>query len=206
MKTRAFVIGVIALVIFPQFLFSQESEIEDYPHNEISVSAGTPTGFGSFVGLFKAIGEGIASGIDKNKDFHTKHTGTYGIDYYYQINSWLRVGGKAIYEGYNTTVNDSLGAVVDKYNISFVSVMPSVQFSYLNRKLVKLYSGVDLGASFILCPDKKEDGTPYTSCQTIFAFNVIPIGIRVGNDKVYGLVETNLGYDAFIKAGIGVRF
>ncbi len=205
MKTRISIIIVMALVIFPQFLFSQESEMENYPHNEISVSAGTPTGFGSFVGLFKAIGEGIAAGIGKS-EYHTKHTGTYGIDYYYQMNSWLRVGGKAVYEGYNTTVNDTLGVVVDKYNISFVSVMPSVQFSYLNKKLVKLYSGVDLGASFILCPDKKEDGTPYTSCQAIFAFNIVPIGIRVGNDKVYGLVETNLGYDAFIKAGIGVRF
>lgn len=207
MKSKILSIIAVILTIIPIASNGQEIEKVEAPQNEISISAGTSSGFGSIVGIFKAIGEGIAGGIDKNKDYQTKLTGTYGIDYYYQVNSWFRVGGKAVYEGYNTKViNDTTGALIEKYNISFVSVMPSVQFSYLNKGLVKLYSGADIGASFIMIPDKKEDGTRYTSCQPIFAFNIVPIGIRVGNEKVFGLVETNIGYDAFIKAGIGIRF
>lgn len=207
MKRKIIAIIIAITAILPNISIAQETENTDSPKHEIAISVGTSSGFGSIVGIFKVIGDGIASGIDKNKDYQTKLTGTYGVDYYYQVNSWFRVGGKAIYEGYNTKVyNDTTRALIDKYNISFVSIMPSVQFSYLNKKLVKLYSGIDLGASFIMVPDKKEDGTRFTSCQAIFAFNIVPIGIRVGNDRVFGLVETNLGYDAFLKAGIGFRF
>ena len=38
------------------------------------------------------------------------------------------------------------------------------------------------------------------------AFNLTVIGVRAGNDKIFGVVEANIGMDALIKAGVGVRF
>ena len=67
---------------------------------------------------------------------------------------------------------------------------------------MKLYSGIDLGVGTIFDDNKKGSGKP----SVFFAFNVTPIGIRVGNDRIYGLVETNIGMDALIKGGFGIRF
>ena len=168
--------------------------------NEISVSAGTVSGFGAVVDVLKIVIEGVGNGITHNKA-DTKFVGTYGIDYYYQVNKWLRPGAKFIYEGLSTTISDSTGTVVNHYYTSTISFMPSVQFSYLNRKYVKMYSGIDLGLTVLFDNNKQNSNS-----QPLFGFNITLVGIRVGNDRIYGLLETNIGMDALIKAGFGVRF
>ncbi|MBO7133932.1 MAG: hypothetical protein J6W06_07230 [Bacteroidales bacterium] len=185
-------------------IYMQEPETSTYsfdmaPRNEISISAGTISGFGAFFDFFKVIFEGIGNGISK-KNTDTKFIGTYGIDYYYQVNPWFRPGAKFVYEGLKTTVSDSTG-IVNQYNTSTISLMASVQFTYLNKKYVKLYSGIDLGVTNISDNNKNSSVS-----STILGANITLIGIRVGNDYIFGVVETNIGMDALIKAGFGVRF
>ena len=38
------------------------------------------------------------------------------------------------------------------------------------------------------------------------ALNVTALGLAVGGEHVYGLLEANVGVEALIKAGIGFRF
>ena len=218
MKTKliAIIIAIAAMVAMPLITFGQEqdsvvSEVstekayynDDFNmhNNEISVSVGTISGFGAFFDFFKVLFEGIGNGLSK-KNTDTKFIGTYGIDYYYQVNPWFRPGAKFVYEGLTTTVTDTTGAVVNHYNTSTISFLASVQFSYLNRKYVKLYSGIDLGLTLI-GDNNKQNSNPGNA---LFGFNLTVIGIRVGNDRIFGLVETNFGMDALIKAGLGVRF
>ncbi|MBR5982385.1 MAG: hypothetical protein IK025_01515 [Bacteroidales bacterium] len=208
-KTITIALAITALTSLPFFALGQEQDsiINNYdystePRNEISTSIGTPSGFGSIFDLFKVVIEGVANGLANNYKTDTKFVGTYGLDYYYQVNSWLRPGAKIVYEGLTTSVYDTTNALVNHYNTSTLSVMPSVQFSYLNRKYVKLYSGIDLGVAVIF--DDNKQGSSLST--TLFAFNITPIGIRVGNDRIFGLVETNIGMDALIKGGFGVRF
>ena len=176
-------------------------DYKDAPRNEISASIGVVSAFGGVFDFFKVLIEGVGNGIAGNKT-DTKFIGTYGLDYYYQVNKWFRPGAKVVYEGLTTTIRDSTNAIVNHYNTSTLSVMASSQFSYLNKKHVKLYSGIDLGIGTIFDDNKKGSGTTSTFC----AFNVTVIGIRVGNDNIFGLVETNIGMDALIKAGFGARF
>lgn len=181
--------------------FSQEYADTLKRTNELAVSAGCISGMGSIFGVVSGISDDIASRNDYTQT--TKHTGTYGLDYYHHFNKWLRIGGKFVYEGFNTRVtNDSTGNVVQKSNISLFTLMPSVQFSYLNKRCVKLYSGIDIGATFSL---QNIDGA-FTNQNCIFAINLTLIGIRVGNERIFGLAEANFGYDAFIKAGVGLKF
>lgn len=212
MKTKIISIAVIAMMALPFVANGQENDsivvetksdltLSSMPKNEISTSIGVVSAFGGVFDFFKVLVEGVGNGIAGNKT-GTKFIGTYGIDYYYQVNSWFRPGAKVVYEGLTTTIYDSTDVIINHYNTSTLSVMPSVQFSYFNKKHVKLYSGIDLGVGTIFDDNKKGSGKP----SVFFAFNVTPIGIRVGNDRIYGLVETNIGMDALIKGGFGIRF
>jgi len=215
MKTKVIAI-VAALMLTPIFALGQENdkylEAEvpnnnsyDYslaPRNEISTSIGTVSAFGGIFDMFKVIIEGVANSLGNNYRTDTKFIGTYGLDYYYQVNKWFRPGTKIVYEGLTTSIYDTTDALVNHYNTSTLSVMPSVQFSYLNRKYVKLYSGIDLGVAVIFDDNKQGSNTS----STFFAFNLTVLGVRVGNDRIFGVVETNIGMDALIKGGFGVRF
>lgn len=213
MKTNFTIIALVAimLVTLPFLVSAQEqdsiiseSKLETTsmaPRNEISASIGTVSAFGGIFDLFKVVVEGVGNGLGGNKT-DTKFIGTYGLDYYYQVNSWFRPGAKVVYEGLTTTIYDSTDALVNHYNTSTLSVMASAQFSYLNKKYVKLYSGIDLGVTTVFDDNKKSSSSP----STMVAFNLTVIGVRAGNDKIFGVVEANLGMDALIKAGVGVRF
>lgn len=208
-KVTAIAIAIMALTVIPFYGYGQVEDstateihtIKDAPKNEIGTSIGVPSGFGSIFDLFKVVIEGVGNSFS-NKKTDTKFIGTYGIDYYYQVNSWFRPGAKVVYEGLSTTIYDSTDALVNHYNTSTLSFMASTQFSYLNKKHVKLYSGIDLGVATIF-DDNKESSS---SSTTLFAFNLTPIGIQIGNDRIFGFVETNIGMDALVKAGFGVRF
>lgn len=221
MKTKVtfITLAIMALMAMPFFAIGQEQdsstnkiymqepdspEAKSYsfdmaPRNEISVSAGTISGFGAVFDLFKVLIEGIGNSF-AHRGTDTKFIGTYGIDYYYQVNSWFRPGAKFVYEGLSTTITDSTG-IVNKYYTSTVSLMPSVQFTYLNKKYVKLYSGFDIGVTNLSDNNKNNSNS-----STILGVNLTPIGIRVGNEHIFGVIETNIGMDALVKAGFGVRF
>lgn len=216
MKTNviiiAFAFSVLALMPYLALAQEQDTMIEsksevpyDYslaPRNEISTSIGTVSAFGGIFDLFKVVIEGVGNGLSKNYRTDTKFIGTYGLDYYYQVNKWFRPGAKIVYEGLTTSIYDTTDALVNHYNTSTLSIMPSVQLSYLNRKYVKLYSGIDLGVAVIFDDNKQGSNTS----STFFAFNLTVLGVRVGNDRIFGVVETNIGMDALIKGGFGVRF
>ena len=203
MKTNviiiAFAFSVLALMPYLALAQEQDTMIEsksevtyDYslaPRNEISTSIGTVSAFGGIFDLFKVVIEGVGNGLSKNYRTDTKFI-------------WFRPGAKIVYEGLTTSIYDTTDALVNHYNTSTLSIMPSVQLSYLNRKYVKLYSGIDLGVAVIFDDNKQGSNTS----STFFAFNLTVLGVRVGNDRIFGVVETNIGMDALIKGGFGVRF
>lgn len=42
--------------------------------------------------------------------------------------------------------------------------------------------------------------------STSFAYQVNPIALRVGNDRIGGFLEAGLGYKGFVTAGVSLRF
>lgn len=210
MKKETVFIVLLSAIVFAKTedVFGQQARkpiVHGPEGSELSVSVGAPSGVGTIVDLFRFTIEGIAYSFQDNRKAQNKFIGTYGLDYYYQVNSWFRPGIKATYEGVRTTLYDSNNVNINRYYTSMVTVMPSVQFSYLNRRLVKLYSGIDVGIGFFFGNNtNSENSSPNLSPSV--AFNITPIGIRVGNEHVFGLVETNIGFDALVKAGFGVRF
>ena len=171
----------------------------------LQISAGYISGFWAAKQLVAWIP--AAAGHSREWKFY----GNYGLQYYYQTNWWCRVGVKAVYEldGYKLYTSKKEDGVMKGFctNHTF-TLMPSVQFTYLNLPFVQLYSGLDVGASAYLRHTRYEPG--YSGEENnlvwLFALNITPIGVSFGSWPVYGFVETNLGYDAVVKAGLGVHF
>lgn len=205
---RKAILWIVAACLLAPLPASAQHEHSDL-HHEIGVTAGPVSGLGSLVygtvGFFEALGSSISKRAVK-MDLR----GHYGLHYYYQVKWWCQVGVKATFENARTTrYTDTTQLVVsEKSDLSICSLMPSVRFTYLNRPWVRLYSGIDLGIGFVLNQKRTYTADAQSdpgSAQAIFAFNITPIGVNVGK-RFFGMFETNIGLDSFVKVGIGARF
>ena len=186
-----------------------ESDHWQEHRNSLSISGGYVSGFW----LAKSIIAWIpaAASHSRNWDYY----GNYGLQYYYQLNSWCRMGTKATWEGDQYDIYESNKTDANKKGETTnhtLSLVASVQFTYVNREHVQVYSGLDLGAGVFFTSTKYEPGYSSSSNTSanwdgafLPAFNVTPLGVAFGSWRVYGYVETNIGYDAFAKIGIGVH-
>lgn len=213
-------LGVVLCMLLPVFSYAQSSETplseaagttavcEPYfptelPRFDASISAGPISGYGMILLIFRAFGEGIGSAISK-KPHDINILGTFSSQFYYQLKPYMQLGGKQVYEGSEDIVYTDESKMVEDYRfyIHSLSFMPSVRFTYLNKPVLRLYSGLDVGFSIYW------DHNPHAEepmREVIFAFDVTPLGMQVGK-KFYGLLETNVGTDSFIKIGAGYRF
>lgn len=116
--------------------------------------------------------------------------GAWAIDYGYQIMRWLRIGAIANYEYWMGDIKTHDAAVLAK-----------IDFTYINKEHLRLYSGVGLGVGVHI--EKYADGT--VAGRYIPAVIGTPIGLQAGSPKVYALVETNVGSASFLRVGIGFR-
>ena len=210
LKTKVMKRTLIAVCLLSIVLVPQLQAQSRHPHNEFKNELGVDAGPFSFmgsavnitVGFFDALGSSLS-----HRATDMKLYGHYGLHYYYQVKPWCQVGFRATFEGagYTHYTDSTRTAISDKYSMGFVTLMPSVRFTYLNRPWVRLYSGVDLGVSY-LWDDRGSSQSEKSSQQNVScAFNITPIGITVGK-SVYGLLETNFGYASYVVVGIGCRF
>jgi len=177
-------------------------------YNEIGVSTGPISLFGGFIvgtaDFFGGLGNSLS-----HRPFKTNYYGLYDIHYYRQITHWCQVGIKVTMEGSRTTnYTDTLRTSISSIDRNiFFTVMPSVRFTYFNRPWVRLYSGVDLGVGYFFShkQDYAKEENEDKGNNFIPAFNVTAFGVNVGK-RFYGLCELNVGFDAYVKFGIGARF
>ncbi|MBR1631831.1 MAG: hypothetical protein IJ680_08235 [Paludibacteraceae bacterium] len=170
--------------------------------NELTASIGTPSFVGStimfVVDVIDAFGSALTDGTFDNT-FH----GQYTLQYMHRFKPWFAFGGKATYEGYGIRNYTDKSKTVrnGSSSIWFSTLMPTVRFSYVNRPVVTLYSGLDMGILFAGMQDIDDNRI----FGVLPAGNITLMGIHVGR-KVYGMGELNFGFDAYAKIGIGYRF
>ena len=180
--------------------------------NSLSISAGYVSGF--FFSKLIIAWIGPAASHARKTDYY----GSYGLQYHYQVNSWCRVGAKFNWEGedYDMWTGKKDDETAVKKGVTFghtLSLVASAQFTYFNREHVQIYSGLDAGVGTYISDVKylpgyeDSDGNTHPVNATwLPAFNITPIGVAFGSWRVFGFVETNIGYEAFAKAGLGVHF
>lgn len=212
---KIFAFAICILFCFPVLTSAQDLSKQDQlkpdKHSKLHHDLGLTAGPGSAVGglLFGILGvtDALVSGIkDETSELHPY--GHYGLHYYANLAWWCQLGGKLCVEGTRNThyADKSKSVVTSTTYYALASFMPSIRFTYLNRKWIRLYSGVDLGCSYFFTHERDGNGLEKaTGGQFLFAFDVTPLGISIGN-KFFIMAETNLGTDSFVKVGIGGRF
>ncbi|MCQ2144597.1 MAG: hypothetical protein MJY72_02525 [Bacteroidales bacterium] len=129
----------------------------------------------------------------------------------YNILKWLSVGGEVQLQhlqskNYHTQTDSQSGESVKSYaglhSMTTFALMPELRFTFHRWEKVNLYADLEAGVDVVNMECEK-DQKP----QCRFAFNVTPIGIQFGADRLFGLAELGLGSEWIgIKAGIGYRF
>lgn len=206
MKKILLLAGIVALAAIPM----QAQEKATFPRHYISLSVGdsqTNLVFGSWDGgrlpLVFSPDDWFRPEVYNKMQIKIP---TFSISYYYSINTWLMVGGELYCAGDYVRVHER---VTDEYlatvGSTYISILPSIRFQYINRKYWGLYSGASIGLFLNIDTQYKvyTNYQPYNYVRA--AFQATAIGVRFG-DKIYGFAEAGVGHKGFITIGLGTRF
>ena len=138
-------------------------------------------------------------------DGPTYTTGAINLSYAYRFRRWFDLG---LLLSYNCEYKRQFSALSGDYlhrkyqhNITF---MPTVRFTWLNRKWVRMYSSIGMGVTIqtqnISGPEKLSDNSIYG-----FACHCSYLGITVGK-SLFGFAELGCGAKGFAIFGMGYRF
>ncbi|RYU93821.1 hypothetical protein [Emticicia agri] len=149
-------------------------------------------------GLSDILGTAITGGTIRYDDATFSGALIAGIKFSTQ-NKW-KYGVDVVYEKFTKKVyNNSSGQYLGDSEGKYWSIIPRVDYYWLNNPVFRLYSGIGAGASF--ASQKYENNS---DSRVVFAFNVAPIGFELGNAiALFG--ETSFGYNGILNAGIRLR-
>lgn len=122
-------------------------------------------------------------------------TCSHSLAYKYRACKWLWIGGTVTYTGLSSKWIET----GEKINMHYVTITPEVRFSYLNKKIVTLYSGFNLGVA-LKCGDIPDD---YYRVGLAGHINVF--GVEVGT-RWFGFFELGFGNKGIISSGVGYHF
>lgn len=176
-------------------------------HIKIGYSDGLTLGGASFWGM------GLSDAITGAKRTDEQSTGVLGLGYRYAFNKKVKVGvdlGFAKVTSKVTYSPDKSPTIKEK-ELNFI-ILPTVEFIYFRRELFQLYGSVSAGVDLTryiatsLTENVKAPNQKHSNFETEFAYQINPIGFRIGNSKIGGFIETGLGYKGFVTAGISLGF
>ncbi len=149
--------------------------------------------------------EGCAAGIfhDRTHRGPVYTSGTWSLSYDYRFKKWFDLGLTLSYYGeYSRSYSNRDSSPVGRNRAHAVTVMPMARFTWLNRRWVRMYSSLGLGATFGYGRFDTEGSRPENA---MIAFQVTPVGISVGR-SFFGFAEIGLGAQGVFMMGIGYKF
>lgn len=182
--------------------------------NEIYISYGILSASGLGIGLGRtSFNQDFPTSYFYNKDNYAVKTkeippiiGALNFGYKrYFVKNKIAVLANITYSQTNTNYthnsNDSLNFKTKDY---LIAVMPAFEYHYFNRKIVQLYSGVQLGL-FIYNQKYADYKSEIKHKEINFAFQVDAFGVRIGK-QIGGFLELGFGFGGIVKIGISGRF
>lgn len=129
-------------------------------------------------------------------------SGSWSLAYDYRFTKWFDLGAVVNYYGeYSKLYGSHDWTLVGHDRTHYISVMPVVRFTWLNRKWVRMYSSTGLG----LTMEYGEYGPDSSYRDLLVAFQFTPIGISVGR-SLFGFAEVGVGVQGALMIGIGYKF
>lgn len=182
------------------FVFMQGSELRlSWGVKQVDALTFEPLYFSDFFNVTGSIASEIAASQYYGGDAYV--SGAVGLSYTYRFRKWFELSGLLTYSGYYRNYYDKYtDRLAFRGDNNQISVMPYVRFVWVHTNLVRLYSGIGLGVSFLM-----DSWNGSTSLSVLPAFAVTPIGITVGT-YIYGLAEVTVGATGLFSIGIGYKF
>lgn len=132
-------------------------------------------------------------------------SGAWFIGYSYRVKRWLSFCISASYAAYWQKLR--------KYGIKresrvnreyYIGLVPTVRFTWLDRKYVRMYTTVGMGITLQLNNGSGDECCVGTS-NGLATPEFIPLGISVGKDW-YGFAEVGGSHHGIVSMGMGYRF
>ena len=190
MKTMNRILIILAALMLSSASFGQKVDGYGIPANNITIQASDGLGEVFMAGLVMAFAQSARAIFKQEPNEET--TGwmpfvSAGYDYHFADTRW-NLGGEAGYWGLGVR-NKETG--VTRYNhVATLTVTSKIFYKPLG--VCKLYGGVNLGIGAVA----SGEGDVFP------AFQVNPIGMRLGSEKVAFVLELGVGYRGIVQAGV----
>lgn len=128
------------------------------------------------------------------------------LEYRYRFAKWFWFGGAFSFTPIAKVWENHEKGYKFTCHTYHISIMPSVRFSWLNKKYITLYSGLSAGC--LISTGGKfspEENVAYQMTEVHFAGQLTAVGIQ-GGKNWYGFAEVGVGVQGFVKAGFGYKF
>jgi hypothetical protein len=205
-KTKNMKTKILFVLFLSMGILYNTVSAQDLPatKNEIRLGYGVLTGpemVNSLMSMWPAIG--IHMLLDTIRDYRCSFYGVASLEYMRIIKPWLRVGISATVNPISTLLTSKSGFEFS-YSYYLFTLMPRVDFYYINKGIFSMYSGIEVGASLILWQDRT--GSSVSNDTGVrAAFHINAFGVRVGKD-IGAFMEWGYGFRGMVNLGISGRF
>ncbi len=199
---------IVMVVVTLMTAIVVNAQNEDLKH-EIGISYGAGV---SVIG--DAIGNGFVTGIfdacANKKLTNDKQFGSLGLEYFYHLDNApkLALGGIVTYAQYGQDVVDG-DNTSHKYGDRirrYISVMPALKYSWVNKNGWALYSKAAIGPMFYNAKSTADhNGKDDSYSKVYFMWQASLLGVEFGG-KLRGFIELGVGEQGIILAGLKYKF
>ena len=194
-----------SLVLFALMAMVCVQAQDENPSHEIGVSYGLGV---SLIGdgIGNAVGAGIFDALTGYEWTNKKNFGTLGVEYFYHLADAPRtaIGGIFTYARYGEDVEKG-GVKEGERTRSYITLMPSVKYYYVNGKNFGLYSKVAAGV-MMMRAKSESNGKSDTDSDFRFMCQASLLGLEAGSQNFRCFFELGAGEQGIILAGLKYKF
>lgn len=213
-STRRLILSAAVLLLLISSASAQDNKGKkvDYTGTqEVDISVGLP--YGSLFRDASVVGDAFAgfnfiSPSDIVTGDYKTVLPTFRAEYGYNVLSWLSLGAGVNYSygSYRMLYKENHSHAWDEW-MHLATATFNVKFYWLNRKWVRMYSGVGVGLGIVSTNAGAENAEEATgrSTKLLPTFDLRLIGLTVGQ-RLYGRFEVGTLNTGLVTAGIGYRF
>ena len=194
-----------SLVLFALMAMVCVQAQDENPRHEIGVSYGLGV---SLIGdgIGNAVSAGIFDALTGYEWTNKKNFGTLGVEYFYHLADAPRtaIGGIFTYARYGEDVEKG-GVKEGERTRSYMTLMPSVKYYYVNGKNFGLYSKVAAGV-MMMRAKSESNGKSDTDSDFRFMCQASLLGLEAGSQNFRCFFELGAGEQGIILAGLKYKF
>ncbi len=208
MKIKTVFACLVTMMIMSGNCLAQGKEInmKDIPRNDIRLSYGMMT-----MGEMSLALNELMFGIffiapfsqDSVLNLGTNGYGAFSFQYQYRVSKVISIGGLFSFNPGVSEIRFNKKTSLQMANY-FMTLMPRVDFTYVNKGIFSMYSGFAIGVTYAILKINYSDQTDVVTTGWTLGMQLNFIGIRIGKD-IGGFAEFGFGSQGLVNFGISAK-